>query len=122
MESKKNRSKTQEVAAHSKWAKAFTRDSQWSKSELTDVIYWLRQVFSIVIGLLWGLIPLKGAIGIAGFLVSSFSAVFVYYSKFLGVDEDEFGGTWELASEGAMSAFGSFLVSWIITYNLVYFS
>jgi len=36
------------------------------------------------------------------------------------VDDEEFGGTWELLKEGFMPSFGVFLVSWIISYNVIY--
>lgn len=33
------------------------------QDEFLDVIYWLRQVLSLVLGLVWGLIPLQGYVG-----------------------------------------------------------
>jgi len=50
----------------------------------------------------------------------NFGTTFFYYTKFLGVDDEEFGGTWELLKEGFMPSFGVFLVSWIISYNVIY--
>lgn len=35
------------------------------QDEFLDVIYWMRQIMGVVLGLLWGLIPLKGILGIA---------------------------------------------------------
>ncbi len=34
------------------------------QDEFLDVVYWLRQILGVVIGLIWGLIPLKGILGL----------------------------------------------------------
>ena len=36
--------------------------------------------------------------------------VYVYHAFFHGVDEEEFGGLWELLKEGMMTSFALFLV------------
>lgn len=47
------------------FAKAFRRRSEWTdKDELLDVLYWGRQIISLAMGLLWGLLPLKGFVGL----------------------------------------------------------
>ncbi|KAJ8303311.1 hypothetical protein KUTeg_019707, partial [Tegillarca granosa] len=57
-----------------------------------DVIYWMRQIIGVVLGLVWGIIPLKG------FLLS-----------FQKIDEEEYGGAQEILKEGLMTSFSSFL-------------
>lgn len=34
------------------------------QEEFLDVIYWMRQLLSIVLGVVWGIIPLQGFVGI----------------------------------------------------------
>lgn len=34
------------------------------QEEFLDVIFWLRQLFAVIIGIIWGVLPLKGIIGI----------------------------------------------------------
>ena len=34
------------------------------QEEFLDVVYWMRQLVSIVVGLSWGAIPLTGAVGL----------------------------------------------------------
>lgn len=34
------------------------------QEEFLDVIYWSRQVIGIIVGIAWGLIPLKGFLGL----------------------------------------------------------
>ncbi|CAG2064189.1 unnamed protein product, partial [Timema podura] len=42
-----------------------TRSMFWAQGdEFLDVIYWSRQALGIIIGLLWGLIPLKGFVAL----------------------------------------------------------
>jgi hypothetical protein len=66
-----------------------------------------------------GVIPVTGYIGNLGFagLCACFS--WMYYAKYLGVDEEEFG-RWELLTEGMSSAFGLFLLVWICTFSVLY--
>lgn len=36
--------------------------------------------------------------------------IYVYFSNFQSVDEEEYGGAWELTKEGFMTSFAGFLV------------
>lgn len=35
------------------------------QDEFLDVIYWFRQIIAVILGVIWGIVPLKGFIGIA---------------------------------------------------------
>ncbi|XP_046334965.2 respirasome Complex Assembly Factor 1-like [Haliotis rufescens] len=99
-------------------SKAFTQDAEWTdKGEFLDVVYWLRQILGVVIGLIWGLIPLKGLVGLGLFFIINVAIVYIYYNSFQKVDEEEYGGASEILKEGLMTSFSSFLVSWIILYS-----
>ncbi|XP_067651535.1 GEL complex subunit OPTI-like [Haliotis asinina] len=99
-------------------SKAFTQDAEWTdKDEFLDVVYWLRQILGVVIGLIWGLIPLKGILGLGLFFIINVAIVYMYYNSFQRVDEEEYGGASEILKEGLMTSFSSFLVSWIILYS-----
>lgn len=37
--------------------------------------------------------------------------IYIYFSNFQSVDEEEYGGAWELTKEGFMTSFAGFLVS-----------
>ena len=43
--------------------------------------------------------------------------VYIYAINFQGIDEEEYGGAWELVKEGFMTSFAGFLVTWIIFYT-----
>lgn len=103
-------------------SRAFSAGSEWpDKEEFLDVIYWARQIFGVALGLFWGLLGVKGANGLVGFAALNAGTVYAYYSGFQAVDEEEYGGKWELTKEGFMTSFAGFLVTWIIIYSGLHF-
>ncbi|XP_035224456.1 respirasome Complex Assembly Factor 1-like [Stegodyphus dumicola] len=113
---------TVKSALPSVWARIFTPCSKWpDKDEFLDVIYWARQIIGVLIGLAWGLIPLKGFIGLALFCFLNVVSLYTYTTAFQKIDEEEFGGAWELIKEGFMTSFASFLVTWIMMYSATHF-
>ncbi|XP_069691859.1 GEL complex subunit OPTI [Periplaneta americana] len=109
-------------ALDSIWSRAFTSNSEWpDKEEFLDVIYWSRQALGIIIGLLWGLIPLKGFVALLLFVLVNAGLIYIYFSNFQSIDEEEYGGAWELTKEGFMTSFAGFLVTWIIIYSGLHF-
>ncbi|XP_070766301.1 GEL complex subunit OPTI [Enoplosus armatus] len=106
----------------STWSKAFNSNTVWEeKDEFLDVIYWLRQIIAVILGVIWGVAPLKGFLGIAIFCIINAGVLYVYFSSFLQIDEEEYGGTWELTKEGFMTSFALFLVVWIIFYTALHY-
>ena len=114
--------------------KIFTYQADWpEKEEFLDVIYWSRQILGLVIGCVWGLLPLKGFIGILLFGALSAGLIYVWFTAvqgelavkiflvktdyFPGIDEAEYGGAWELTKEGFLSGTAGFFVTWIIVYT-----
>ncbi|XP_071824154.1 GEL complex subunit OPTI-like [Apostichopus japonicus] len=104
------------------WKRVLTAKSSWpEKDEFLDVIYWTRQVIGILLGIVWGIVPLKGFIGLALFCAINAGVLYIYFTSFQQVDEEDFGGLWELTKEGFMSSFALFMVVWIIIYSALYF-
>ncbi|UYV62470.1 C20orf24 [Cordylochernes scorpioides] len=94
------------------WLRTFTPSSKWpDKDEFLDVVYWLKQIVGLLLGLAWGLVPLKGVLGIAIYFVINAVLAYLYSAVFQGVDMDDFGGIWDLIKEGLMTALAGFLVS-----------
>ncbi|CAM6072686.1 unnamed protein product [Sphagnum tenellum] len=89
--------------------------------KLGDVLHWLRQATALLCGVVWGVIPLTGAIWLLFFLVLSTGVVFGYYSLILKVDEEEFGGHGSLLQEGLFASVTLFLLAWILVYSLIHF-
>ncbi|KAG1942064.1 Rab5-interacting family protein [Pimephales promelas] len=91
------------------------------EDEFLDVVYWFRQIIAVILGVIWGVAPLKGFLGIIIFCVINAGVLYVYFSSFQQVDEEEYGGTWELTKEGFMTSFALFLVVWIIFYTALHY-
>nr|XP_022338192.1 uncharacterized protein C20orf24 homolog isoform X2 [Crassostrea virginica] len=92
------------------------------RDEFLDVIYWMRQVFGLVQGLIWGLLPLKGFFGLLLFFVFNLGIIYLYYNSFQKIDDEEYGGASEILKEGLMTSFAAFLVTWIIIYSSLHTS
>ncbi|XP_066148358.1 GEL complex subunit OPTI [Euwallacea fornicatus] len=104
------------------WTRAITPNSEWpDKEEFLDVIYWSRQALGVILGIVWGILPLKGFLGLALFVMINAGVLYFYFSNFQSVDEEEFGGPWELTKEGFITSFAGFLVTWIIIYTGLYY-
>ncbi|KAJ8977182.1 hypothetical protein NQ317_018063 [Molorchus minor] len=54
------------------------------------------------------------------FVLINASVIYFYFSNLQCIDEDEFGGAWELTKEGFMTSLAGFLVTWIIIYSGLY--
>eukprot|EP01116_Phalansterium_solitarium_P011539 TRINITY_DN27265_c0_g1_i1.p2 TRINITY_DN27265_c0_g1~~TRINITY_DN27265_c0_g1_i1.p2 ORF type:complete len:128 (-),score=8.20 TRINITY_DN27265_c0_g1_i1:727-1110(-) len=108
----------------SSFQRSITPGSSWpDKESFFEVIHWFRQFLGLLIGVVWGIIPLEGAAGLFGFAVVNAAITLLYATKFLRVDVEELGSTTsELLQEGFMSSFGIFLVSWIFFYNAIHYS
>ena len=90
------------------FAKAITARSTWDDKDdllgvvvtmltviatrhFADAIYWLRQIVSLIIGILWACVPLKGFLAIALYVAVNSLIVHLYVTTFQKADEDELG-------------------------------
>jgi hypothetical protein len=61
--------------------KVFTQQADWpDKEQFLDVIYWGRQILGIILGLFWGLLPMKGFVGLVLFAALSAGIVYVWFT------------------------------------------
>ena len=98
--------------------KALAKNSTWDdKEDLLDVVYWIRQMLAVLLGIAFGTFPLIGIFGILLYCGISTLSMNLYVTEYQQQDLEEYGGFFELAKEGFMSAFASFLVVWIIVYS-----
>ena len=103
-------------------SRAFVANSTWAeKDDFLDVIYWLRQLLGVLVGLAWGALGVSGAAGIIGFAAINAAVLYAYWTAFQQIDEEEYGGPWELTKEGFMPSSAGFLVVWIIMYTGLHF-
>ncbi|KRY61557.1 Pre-mRNA-splicing factor ISY1 -like protein [Trichinella britovi] len=92
------------------FSKAIQAKSDWTdKDDLLDVIYWFKQIFSLLFGIGCGLLPVEGFSVIAFYLMVSTLVTHFYITAFQCFDEDELGGISEVFKEGFSSAFATFM-------------
>lgn len=83
---------------------------------MKTVMHWLKQIIAVLIGLVFGCFNVTGYLGVVGF----FFVVYIIvnsYLKYLNIDEDDLGGRWSLLQEGLSSAFGIFMLCWVMMYT-----
>lgn len=101
--------------------RAFSPESDWpDKDELLDVIYWIRQAFGAIAGLVWGIAGLYGVFSLGIFIALSAGLIHLYTANYQRADMDELGGSWEVAKEGFVGSMATFLVSWMISYSAIH--
>ncbi|GAU92771.1 hypothetical protein RvY_04811 [Ramazzottius varieornatus] len=118
------RRKEEDAAIPSVWKRAFQRSAVWpDKDEFLDVLYWMQQCIALLVGLVCGIIPLKGFLGFALFGGVSCLAALWYSTNFQDVDlEDTFGDKTTVIKEGFPSSLATFLATWIIIYSFLHVS
>ncbi|XP_039836291.1 respirasome Complex Assembly Factor 1-like [Panicum virgatum] len=108
-------------ALSSKLARYLDPEATWDKDQLLDAVHWIRQAVGLFCGLLWGAVPLVGAVWIALFMAISTGIIYWYYAYVLKIDEEEYGGHGALLQEGLFASFTLFLLSWTLVYSLAHF-
>jgi hypothetical protein len=77
-------------------------------------------VLGVILGVVIGITGLLGMFGIGAYFLVSSAICYVYILRFLGVDEDTMNAG-EVVKEHFAPGFFSFMLFWVITYNLVKF-
>lgn len=102
-----------------KWARAASPHSDWDQDSLFGTLHWFRQILALIFGVLLGLSRLTGVIPLAIYGVASTFVVFIFatmYHKLEPVAREEVELK-DLLSEAFFPAFGTFLLSWVISFN-----
>jgi len=99
------------------WQQIINKDYDWTKKELLNTIYWIRQILAIIIGPAFGILSVTGSTGILSFVSISLLLLFFWYGRFLQLDVEEFG-QWDLATEGFGPSFALFILLWTCFYSL----
>jgi hypothetical protein len=103
------------------FSKALAREAELTKEEIYDILFYLKEIFGALIGVLIALIGITGLPGIIAFAIAISLLSYLYVFKYLGVDE-EVVETKDVLKEHFMNGFFPFMLSWIVTYNLINFS
>ncbi|KAJ2546419.1 hypothetical protein EV175_005611, partial [Coemansia sp. RSA 1933] len=101
------------------WQKAFLRDEDWKKDELREVVFWLVEAFAAILGLVFGVFGLHGLPGFIIFFASVVAVPSVYYTAFLGVDEQDYGGKMEILGDSIGAGAATFVLAWIGSFTVL---
>ncbi|KAJ1733200.1 hypothetical protein LPJ61_001675 [Coemansia biformis] len=100
--------------------RAFMRDEEWRKDELRTVVFWLISAFSLAVGSAFGLVGLRGLPCIVAYFAGVVLAPSMYWTGFLGVDEEDHGGKMEILNDSIGSGAAMFLLSWTAVYTALH--
>jgi len=103
------------------WEKAFfvaSPESDWTREEINEVLHWLKQAVSVLLGITCGLFSIQGFAGF-GVLLVGILLTGVYVQKLNA--RDEVIDLMESYQEGTMPAVMSFVLFWVVMYTLVHF-
>lgn len=73
-------------------------------------MFWCRQIIGLVFGLGAGILGFTGVYVVITFFIALFLISYIYYSKILDINEEDFESN-ELFMEGVGNSFGLFMVS-----------
>ena len=87
-----NLDKKNEGPKKSLWEKALTKGSpqQLKRDEFLDILFWVRQLIGLAIGLIAGVFGLTGYPVFIIYIAGLYGGSQVYYSKYLEVDESDY--------------------------------
>lgn len=89
--------------------------------ELSEAKTWMHMIFLFIVPFFmqgqWSLstyihntLKNETTLSLLSFCVINAGVLYVYFSSFQQIDEEDYGGTWELTKEGFMTSFALFLV------------
>ncbi|KAI9502797.1 hypothetical protein GGI25_005187 [Coemansia spiralis] len=102
------------------WQKAFMRDQEWRKDELRDAVFWVISAFSLVLGLLFGVVGISGLPGFVVFFSGVVVVPSIYYASFLGVDDQDYGGKMEVLGDSVGAGAAVFVLAWTGIYTMLH--
>lgn len=92
--------------------------AEWEKDEACECLQLLKQLVSLGLGLVWGLIPMQGVMGLGLYAVILCGVSYLWTAQVLGDDLLDLS---EVLQEGTMGAVMAFLLVWTLVYTFVFF-
>ena len=102
-----------------KGLKGISDEEEWNREDVVLIMYWIRQLLSLLIGVIWGIIRLEGILALLFYVIVCVFALHSYKSS-LKVSDDMFD-ILDVFKEGFVPAFGIFLIAWISAYSLAHY-
>ena len=101
--------------------KAVSVGGDLTKEEVLDILFYAKELFGLVIGVVIALSGLMGLTALVAFVLAVSGISYLYVYKFLGVDEETVEPK-DVLKEHFMNGFFPFLLAWILGYNLINFT
>lgn len=92
-------------------------DRDWDKSDVSDLIHWVKQFIAIILGILFGIVGVTGWIGYVIVLVSLYGACNTYLNV-VKIPDTTMTYT-EGFQEGLMPALMTFTLFWVVTNSVI---
>ena len=92
-----------------------------TKDQKLDKVFWFKVMVSIVFGIAFGVLNMKGIISIILFLLASIILTSLYFSKFVSTENEDIDYQSEVLVEGLNVSVPLFLLCWIMTYTMSQF-
>ena len=68
--------------------RALTAEGEFTKEQVVDILFYLKEILGVILGVIVGLVGITGLPGIVAFVMIISLLCYLYVYKFLGVDED----------------------------------
>lgn len=104
--------------ALSLWQRVTTTDVELTPEEALRAVHWLRQGLGILIGFLYGLIPLLGTPAILSYFLLATMVPPAIMSLWNELDIEEIAKTSPIQTEGLMPSTALFMLTWIVSYTM----
>lgn len=66
--------------------RALTADGEFTKEQVNDILFYLKEILGVILGVVIGVVGITGLPGIIVFVLSISLLCYLYVYKFLGVD------------------------------------
>jgi hypothetical protein len=101
--------------------KCLVQDSQPTIDEFSNFSLLFKQAIGLVIGVVIAILGIKGWMGFGIFFIFNAVLSLVYAKNYLGIDEEDIEN-FKIITEGLMTGFVVFLLTWILTYTCLNFN
>ncbi|KAF0975250.1 hypothetical protein FDP41_006002 [Naegleria fowleri] len=101
--------------------KLLNRSSEWNnKEEVLKTIYWIKQIYAIISGLVFGIVPILGFVGFASFGVSVALISYSVAYTVMRVSQNVIDSPSTVITEGMFPALTLFILTWTCTYSYLH--
>ena len=74
--------------SESLWKVAFAGDGEASKEQTMDILFWLKEILGLLLGVGIGLSGLTGMYAMIGYVIASSLLAYLFVFKVMGMEDD----------------------------------